>query len=171
MPMGKLWTAYKARLKRRRLLFRAMRKRRQLTTIIDRTPQISADAILTFSTVRNEIIRLPYFLEYYRKLGVNHFLFVDNNSDDGTREYLEKQPDVSLWATAHSYKLSRFGVDWLTWLLIRYGHGHWCLSLDADEILTYPYCDTRPLKALTDWLDKSSIPSFGTLMIDMYPKG
>jgi len=171
MPMGKLWTAYKIRIKRRRLLFRALRKRRQLSGVVDRTVQIARNDILLFSTVRNEIIRLPYFLEYYRKLGVQHFLFVDNDSNDGTRAYLQKQPDVSLWSTRHSYKLSRFGMDWLTWLQIKYGHGHWCLTVDADEILLYPYCDGRPLRALTDWLDSQAIASFGVLMLDMYPKG
>ncbi len=169
--MRNLWTAYKMRQKRRRLLLRALRKRRQLVSVMDRSDQITADAILAFSTVRNEMIRLPYFLEYYRKLGVAHFLIVDNDSDDGTCEYLAKQPDVSLWHTTHSYKLSRFGVDWLTWLQMKYGHGHWCLTVDADEILIYPHCDTRPLRALTDWLDQAKIPSFGTLMLDMYPKG
>jgi len=171
--MGKLQelrTAYRLRQKRRRLLFRAVRKRRQLKLVIDHTDQISDNAILLFSTVRNEMLRLPYFLDYYRKLGVCHFLMVDNNSDDGTAEYLATQPDVSLWSTTHSYKLSRFGVDWLTWLQIKYGHDHWCLTVDADEILVYPFCDTRPLPELTDWLDKNAIPTFGAVMLDMYPK-
>ena len=35
--------------------------------------------------MRNEKIRLPFFLRYYRNLGVNHFLIVDNDSTDGTR--------------------------------------------------------------------------------------
>lgn len=169
--MQNIWTAYKMRLKRRRLLFRALRKRRQLTPVLDRTDLIAKDTILCFSTVRNEIIRLPYFLEYYRKLGVQHFLMVDNDSYDGTPDYLAAQPDVSLWHTAHSYKLSRFGVDWLTWLQIKYGHGHWCLTVDADEILVYPHCDTRSLAQLTGWLDQAGIQSFGAMMLDMYPKG
>jgi len=78
---------------------------------------------------------------------------------------------VSLWHTTHSYKLSRFGMDWLTWLQIKYGHGHWCLTVDADEILVYPHCDTRPLPQLTDWLDQTGTKSFGAMMLDMYPKG
>ncbi len=169
--MKTLWTTYKMRKKRQRLLLRALRKRRQLALVKDRTSLIASDAILAFSTVRNEITRLPYFLEYYRKIGINHFLFVDNMSDDGSREYLAAQPDVSLWQTAHSYKLSRFGMDWLTWLQIKYGHGHWCLTVDADEILIYPHCDTRPLAQLTDWLDQTGAQSFGAMMLDMYPKG
>ncbi|MEB8389276.1 glycosyltransferase family 2 protein [Rhodobacteraceae bacterium KMM 6894] len=163
--------AYRLRWKRRRLLARAFRKRHQLTSVENRTAQITANAILCFSTVRNEAVRLPYFLDHHRKLGVDHFLFVDNQSTDGTAEYLSRQPDVSLWSTPHSYRLSRFGVDWLAWLQSRHGHGHWSLTLDADEILIYPFHDTRPLPALTQWLDRHGIESFGTLMLDMYPKG
>lgn len=123
------------------------------------------------STVRNERVRLAYFLRYYRNLGVNHFIMVDNDSTDGTREFLADQPDVSLWTTPDSYKRSRFGVDWLNWLQMKYAHQHWCLTVDVDEFLVYPFCDTRSLKALTDWLDASSIRSFGAMLLDMYPKG
>ena len=163
--------AYRLRWKRRRLLFRALRKRHQLTPVIDRTPQIQPGDILAASTLRNEVTRLPFFLSHHRKLGVKHFLMVDNGSDDGTRDFLCAQPDVSLWSTTHSYRLSRFGVDWLTWLQVRHAHGHWCLTLDADEVFIYPHHDTRPLSALTQWLDDTNRTSFGALMLDMYPKG
>lgn len=168
---GEAAIRYRLRWKRRRLLYRALRKRRQLAPVKDRTSQISPGDILVTCTVRNEMVRLPHFLEHYRSLGVRHFLFVENNSDDGTREYLEGQSDVSLWSTSSSYKLSRFGVDWLTWLQLKHASGHWCLMLDADEILIYPHHDTRPLPALVEWLDRTGRRSFGTVMLDMYPKG
>ncbi|WP_371170113.1 glycosyltransferase family 2 protein [Aliiroseovarius sp. 2305UL8-7] len=150
---------------------RAFRRRRELTALQDRTAQIRQTDILAFSTVRNEQIRLPYFLNYYRDLGVNHFLFVDNGSDDGTAEYLAEQPDVSVWTTDASYKNAHYGVDWLNWLQRKHAHGHWSLVVDPDEFLVYPYCDTRPLRALTDWLDSAQIRSFGAMLLDMYPKG
>ena len=59
--------------------------------VSDKTGQIAPDDILAMATVRNEVVRLPFFLDHYRKLGVGHFLFVDNGSDDGTRAYLEGQ--------------------------------------------------------------------------------
>ena len=166
-----LKAAYKLRLRRRRLLLRAIRKRRQLEAVADRTDAIRPGDILVTATMRNEMVRLPFFLEHYRKLGVGHFLIVDNASDDGTREFLATQPDVSLWTTSDSYKHARFGLDWLTWLMIRHAHGHWVLTLDADEILIYPYWDTRPLGALTDWLDGQGREMFPAMMLDMYPKG
>ena len=163
--------AYRLRWKRRRLLVRALRKRPQLRCVVNRTKQIEKNDILCAVTARNEMMRLPYFLDHHRRLGVAHFLFVENDSDDGTREFLAEQPDVSLWTTSQSYKLSRFGMDWLTALQARYAHGHWCLTLDADEVFIYPHHDTRPLPALTEWLDQQGRASFGALMLDMYPKG
>jgi Glycosyl transferase family 2 len=163
--------AYKLRLRRRRLLVRAFRSRSQLSTVSDQTAQIAAGDVLSFLCVRNEAARLPHFLRHHRALGVRHFLVVDNASTDGTARLLQDQSDVSLWQTSASYKAARFGMDWLTWLQMRHGHGHWCLTLDADELLIYPYWRTRPLHALTGWLDLQGRPSFGAMTIDMYPAG
>ncbi|MDU8927849.1 glycosyltransferase family 2 protein [Alisedimentitalea sp. MJ-SS2] len=159
------------RIQRRRWRVRAFRKRRELRSVSDRTDRIKRDDILLFSTQRNERVRLPFFLKYYREQGVNHFLIVDNDSNDGALEYLKQQPDVSVWHTRKSYKRARFGVDWLNWLQMKYAHGHWALVVDPDEFLIYPFCDTRPIRALTDWLDASSIKSFSAMLLDMYPKG
>jgi hypothetical protein len=158
-------------LQRRRWRIRAFRRRRNLATVANRTNQIRPSDLLLFSTARNEGVRLPYFLKYYREMGVNHFLIVDNDSTDGSLDWLASQPDVSVWHTRHSYKRARFGVDWLNWLQMKYAHGHWCLVVDPDELFLYPFCDTRPLRALTDWLDASSIKSFSAMLLDMYPKG
>lgn len=163
--------AYRLRWKRRRLLYRALRKRGELRPRIDRTAAIRKGDILAFATIRNEAIRLPWFLDHHRRLGVSQFLVVDNGSDDGSTDLLAEQPDVSLWTTDHSYKASRFGMDWLTWLLMRHGHGHWCLTVDADELLIYPYCDSRDLRALTHWLDAQGRPMLGAMMLDLYPRG
>ena len=166
-----VWRSYRLRVQRQRWLVRAFRKRRELRAVVNRTGQIKPDDIIVFSTFRNEDVRLPHFLQYYRALGVDHFIMVDNDSTDGAAEFLKDQPDVSLFHAFGSYKRARFGVDWLNWLQRKYAHGHWTLVVDPDELLVYPFCDTRPLRALTDWLDASSIKSFGAMLLDMYPKG
>lgn len=162
---------YGLRLERKKYLVRAWRKSRALRVVANRTAAIGPQDVLCFCTLRNEKVRLKYFLDYYRRLGVSHFLFVDNDSDDGSREFLAAQPDCSVWTTTASYKRSRFGMDWINRLLRLYGHRHWCLVVDPDEFLVYPFSDTRPISALTDWLDASSIKSFGAMILDMYPKG
>ncbi len=166
-----LFDSYRMRLRRKRLRLRALRRAFDLTPVADRTKAIRRGDILLFSTLRNESVRLPWFLDYYRRLGVAQFLIVENASDDGTRDYLADQPDVSLWTTGASYAEARFGADWMTWLQRRHGHGHWTLTVDADEFLVYPFCDTRPLQALTDWLEGSGHRAFPAMLLDMYPRG
>ncbi|WP_085790320.1 glycosyltransferase family 2 protein [Roseivivax jejudonensis] len=159
------------RLRRKRRIIRATRKGRELRIVANRTDRIRSSDVLLFSCQRNEGVRLPYFLDYYRGLGVDHFLIVDNDSTDGSLDFLARQPDVSVWHTRASYKRATFGVDWLNRLARLYGHGHWCLTVDPDELFLYPFCDTRPIRGLTDWLDACSIRSFSAMLLDMYPKG
>ncbi|MBW6416305.1 glycosyltransferase family 2 protein [Celeribacter sp. PS-C1] len=128
-------------------------------------------SILCVACLRNEVPRLPYFLEYYRRLGVTHFLFVDNDSNDGARTLLTGEPDVSLWSTSASYKDARFGLDWTTWLQMKYARGKWCLTLDADELLVFPGDKTQTLRDLTLFMDETGQQALGALMLDLYPKG
>lgn len=166
-----LWSTYRLRWMRRRWLARAWLRRRELTPVTTRAIPADPGATLVFCTLRNERDRLPYWLSYYRDLGVAHFLIVDNGSDDGSREYLAAQADVSLWTTQASYAAANYGVDWMNALLARHAHGRWALTVDVDEFLVYPFCDSRPLRALTDWLSDAGLKAFGTLLLDVYPKG
>ncbi len=168
-PRRDAWFDFRMRLKRRRLQARAIAKGRELRVL--RRGRWRRGDILLFATMRNEAARLPWFLKHYRALGVDHFCLVDNDSDDGTRELLLDQPDASVWGTAHSYKASRFGVDWLNWLMLRHAVGHWCVVADADELLIYPHWQTRPLPALTAWLDAEAQPSMAAMLLELYPKG
>ena len=169
--IAELWQAYRLRWRRRRLLWRAFRKRRELAAVADRTAAIGAGTILCFSTVRDEAARLPRFLRHHRDLGVGHFLIVDNGSTDGTAALLAAEADVSLWTTGRGYRAARFGADWLAWLQMRHGHGHWCLTADVDELLIYPHWRTRDLRALTGWLDDQGRRAFPAMMLDLYPQG
>lgn len=162
---------YRRRWIRRKRLWRALRSRHQLQLIQDNRADIRPGAILGFTTLRNEAMRLPFFLDHYRRLGVNHFLMVDNDSTDGSVPFLRQQADVSVWQTKASYRAARFGVDWLNWLQMRHAHGHWIVVADADELLIYPDWEERRLPDLTRWLDGRGQRSLGAMMLDMYPKG
>jgi len=156
------------RLEREAMLMRARRKGRALIPLRDRTDKIAPGAVLLCATIRNVAPRLPFFLDYYRRLGTDHFMFVDNDSSDGCGDYLAGQPDCSVFQTDTSYKRAKFGIDWVNALLHRHARKHWVLVVDPDEFLVYPHMDTRPLRALTEWLDACSRRSFGALLIDMY---
>ena len=71
-----------------------------------------AEEIRCFFCGRNEALRLPEFLEYHRRLGVDRFFFVDNGSTDDSVEVALAEESVHVWRTEQPYQESRFGVDW-----------------------------------------------------------
>jgi hypothetical protein len=93
------------------------RSARQLVPRLVREAAIADAWCLLVCCVRNELVRMPAFLEHYRRLGVRHFLVVDNQSTDGLEAYLAGQPDCSSWIGDGSYKASNFGMDWCNLLL------------------------------------------------------
>lgn len=127
--------------------------------------------LLLVCCIRNEVIRLPRFLSHYRKLGVTHFLIVDNASTDGLEAYLGEQADCSWWRAEGSYKASNFGMDWCNHLLDRHGVGKWCVTVDPDEFLLFPHCETRGLRSLTRYMEGISQPSLFAPLIDVYSQG
>lgn len=141
---------------------------RELKALIDRTRNIRPSDILLVTCLRNELPRLPYFCDYYRKLGVNHFLIVDNNSTDGFREWAQGQSDVSVWHTKASYKESKFGMEWCNYLLKKFGTGHLCVTVDPDEFLVYPSIATRDLRDLGEFMKSEKREALHCVMLDAY---
>ena len=134
----------------------------------NRVISIQSRDILCFMCVRNELPRLPYWLSYYRRLGISKFFVIDNDSGDGTLEYLLDQPDVHVWHTARSFREARCGTDWIELLLQNYGVNRWCLVVDADELLCYPDYERRRLEALCADLDRKGKKAFLAILLDMY---
>jgi hypothetical protein len=141
---------------------------RQLRPALDRTARIGPRDILLVACLRNEKFRMPAFVEHYRRLGVDHFLFVDNGSTDGFLDWAQAEPDVSVWRTEASYRAAAFGMLWCNDLLRRHGTGRWCVTVDPDEFLVFPYMETRSLRALTRFLDEEERPCMHALLIDAY---
>jgi len=124
--------------------------------------------ILCVACIRNEALRLPYFLEYHRQLGVSRFIFVDNASTDGSLDFLLVQPDVHVYSTEASYARSRCGVDWLNQVLHAHARGRWVLTLDADELFVYPGCEQLALPDFLRELDGQGAQCLEAVMLDMY---
>jgi len=121
--------------------------------------------IRLFSVVKNEKLRIHSFLDYYRKLGVDRFFIVDNNSDDGTFEYLCDQSDVQVFRTDESFY---FEKDWIMSLLNSYGKSHWCILADADERFIYPDYENITLRDFCKGLEKGGYNAVDGLLLDLY---
>lgn len=133
-----------------------------------RAVNIEPEDVLCCAVVRNESLRLPFFLEYYRAQGIAKFLMVENNSTDDTLAFLLAQPDVYVWRSAQSFRRANFGAAWLDVLLRGYGVNHWCVVVDADEILYYPDCETQTLPQLCLALEHKNKKALNAVLLDMY---
>ncbi len=123
---------------------------------------------VAFVLVRNEMLRLPFLLKYYRDIGVRSFVILDNDSGDNTREYLLAQNDVFLFETKNSYAESACGLSWTNDLLNLLCDGRWCVVVDADELLVWPGSENESLPQFTDRLDACGAKAAVAVMIDFY---
>jgi hypothetical protein len=133
-----------------------------------RKEEIPAGTHVVVAVVRNEALRLPFLLSYYREKGFGAFLVVDNGSTDGTCEYLLSQEDTWVFSTTDDYSSSRFGLDWTNLLLDQFCVGHWSLVVDADEMLVWPGCENEAIADLTRRLDRGGAEALFTILLDMY---
>lgn len=145
----------------------------KIKELVYRSPheiKLQPNDILLFSVEHNELLRLPSLLNHYRKLGVKHFFFIDNNSTDGSFEFLLSQPDCYVFWTNSSFYEAHMGTAWINALVHRYAtKGQWCIHPDADELMVYPHMETQDLSNLTRYLDEQGYEIISSYMLDMYP--
>ena len=130
-------------------------------------PKVKAGQILGVSVVRNEELRLPFFLDYHRQLGVDQFLIIENDSTDATLDFLLNESDCTVFQTRDSYSDSGCGIAWQNEILHRYAVGQWTLILDADELFVYAGHETIRLDEFVQSLSPE-VNSVRSFMLDMY---
>lgn len=118
-----------------------------------------------FAIMRNEALRLPYFIEYYKRLGVDRFFIIDNNSSDLSRDIALQHSEIHVFSTDEPYQEH---WRWMTYMLDRYGLNHWCLVVDIDELFSFPFIEKIRLKHLCRYLEESNNTALKCFLLDMY---
>jgi glycosyl transferase family 2 len=121
--------------------------------------------------VRDEIAFLPAFLAHYRRMGVSRFLFIDNDSCDGTTDYLVAQPDCRVFHTADSFRAANFAMDWINEIIEILNLDGWLIYVDVDEHLVFPDIENTGINEFCERMLASGFDCVNAAMIDMYPSG
>ena len=121
--------------------------------------------IRLFAIMRNESLRLPHFINYYKNLGVARFFLIDNNSTDDSVALALEQENVHVFETKENYQNHWF---WMEYLLETYGKGHWCVVVDIDELFSYPSAEHLSLRELRSFLESKNESAIRTFLLDMY---
>ncbi len=133
------------------------------------------------SLLRNEFYFLPAFLSHYRRLGVQRFVFLNDNSDDGSVEYLIDQPDIILLESDHSYgdpvsipasssqinRNLRMMVLWRSIMHDMFADERWALQVDIDEFVHLP--DGTTFDDVVARLERENVTAAWGVMLDVYP--
>ena len=130
---------------------------------------IAEDSIILICVIRDEELLLPYFINHYKRIGVSHFIFIDNGSIDGTIKYILQLDDVNykLYSTNESYAQNNYGVSWVNKILDKHCKDRWCLTVDIDELLTPP--DKKSLLDIRLDMENSNSNITQTCLVDFYP--
>jgi hypothetical protein len=149
-----------------------LRARNRLTVRLERLDSRAIPAgqheVRLFLRTRNEEALLPYFFDYYRRLGISRFFVVDDHSTDRTRDLVLEQPDAHLFGAAGSFARADLGTAWIRHLLVRYGVARWCVLADADEFLVYPQIERSTIPELCAHLDERGVAGLRCMLLDMY---
>lgn len=124
------------------------------------------------AVVHDEMYFLPALLDHYRGLGVDRFVFLDDVSADGTREYLCDQPDCMVLTSDVRFfeKVGRKRAvyAWRQELLDRFCRDQWSFMADADEFVALPPGTTGG--EFISELERVACRSVWGVMVDLYPR-
>lgn len=128
--------------------------------------------IFLLCVIRDEYLLLEHFVDYYKSLGVTHFIFIDNLSEDAGPKYLESLKDINLWLyrTEDSYRDAAYGTTWINELLGKHCRGHYCFTIDVDELFLFDTTKYQTLQQLIDDMELDDANVIPVTLLDMYPK-
>jgi len=107
---------------------------------------------------------LEYFLKYYSAIGITHFICIDNDSSDGSLEYLQgAKENILLFHTNEEFKDNK--MKWTTYVLDTYCKHRWCAIIDADELIY-----VKDLRVLIQQLNEEKANMCVFYLLDMYPR-
>lgn len=130
----------------------------------------SNDEITLICVMRDERLLIEYFIQHYAALGVTRFVFIDNDSEDDTVDYLLKRNDVNcqIYHTTESYADNEFGLTWVNKVLDDHYKDKWCVVVDIDELIMPR--DGKSLMDIKSEMERDKQNVLPTCLVDFYPE-
>lgn len=127
---------------------------------------IPDDEVILICCVRNDIGRIKKLYQHHKDIGIKYMIFVDNMSDDGTKEWLLDQ-EVDLYQISEIYHAGRKAA-WVRKIQDIYGYNRWYLIVDSDELFTYVGCEKHSINELAKYSKDKGYKRIKSMLLDMY---
>jgi len=116
---------------------------------------------------KDESKKLFDFLDYHRKLGIEHFIYIDNASEDTSLEFMQKEEDVSIFITTQIYENFHSGLDWLQTVYKHFCYGKWILTLDVHERFLLSNQKEQKLSTLISQAEREGYDAFESMLYEV----
>jgi hypothetical protein len=124
--------------------------------------------VVLIALVRDGSYYLDAFFDYYRAMGIQHFVFFDNGSTDDTIARIKAQPGTII--DQSPLPLADFEDLIRAYPANTYGADRWCLYVDMDEMLDFEGRTTHGIHALTSYMEAQGHTAMVAQMLEMFPK-
>lgn len=140
---------------------------------IDRD-SLNAREVIAVCALHNSATIVGEYITHYIKLGVNNFVFIDNNSDDNSNEIIKSRAtddvNIDIWQTKDRFDGFK-AMGWKQRMFYYYGLNRWYLNLDVDELAVFIDCEKSDINALVRYAIERGLRSIGGILVDMYGDG
>ena len=119
--------------------------------------------------VKDESEMLPHFLSYYRNLGIDSFVVIDNDLDSNiaiNTELILKY-GLTIIKAPFSFSKNNHGMNWIN-EFIDAKKCEWLLFADVDEFLVYPNYENTKISQYIEVLENTNQSVVSAFMLDMY---
>lgn len=105
------------------------------------------DEVALVCMIKNASYYIEVLIEHHRSLGVRHFLFIDNGSEDSTIEKLILYKDVTV--ISNKLPVAKYESKMRANIARRVIKGGWFLFVDSDELIEMTHDTHRDIKYYT----------------------
>jgi hypothetical protein len=129
---------------------------------------LAADQCVAVCLIRDGRWYVDGFVEHYLRLGVDHVVFLDNGSTDGTVDRLVGRDRVSVFRCDLPYRDHKLAMK--RHLVRRFAGRGWGLCVDSDEHFDYPASSQISMRDFLAYLVDGERDAVRALMLDLYPR-
>ena len=163
------WRASEAVRRRYGLRRRAPEFPRELTCVQDNATRAPRKTVTLVCCLSGGDAVQPFFLDYYRRLGVDRFFFIRTRTatERSVTAALE-QPDCSIWTANADPQERGDGAFWVNALLNRFATGKLAVVVGCRDYLIYPRQTTRNLHDVLQFLNDDRKETMHAVIVEAY---
>lgn len=109
---------------------------------------------------------LSHLLEHHRKVGVAHFLFIDNGSTDTTLDLLAAEPDVTVYS--NTLPVKEYECLLRAQIAKQVVTGGWFLFVDTDELVMFSRGEGQHISKFLTYCNSHNYDAVIGQVLDMF---